>query len=114
MRGGPSRAPPGAGNQPRHSGLAIATALMLRAVSRLALRWTEGLIGSILQLLGLDLAVPGRSTPSRRAETHQPGASSTGWSKAPSRASAAAASASSVGRGFAPLPGTPTSKAPGS
>ena len=36
---------------------------------RLALRQTEGLIGSILQLLGLDLAVPDHSTLSRRAET---------------------------------------------
>jgi hypothetical protein len=35
----------------------------------LALRQTEGLIGSILQLLGLDLAVPDHSTLSRRAET---------------------------------------------
>jgi hypothetical protein len=49
--------------------LAIATALTLRAVFRLALRQTEGLIGSILQLLGLDLAVPDHSTLSRRAET---------------------------------------------
>jgi hypothetical protein len=31
--------------------------LTLRAVFRLALRQTEGLIGSVLQLLGLDLAV---------------------------------------------------------
>ena len=36
---------------------------------RLALRQTEGLIGSILRLLGLDLAVPDHSTMSRRAET---------------------------------------------
>src|SRR3954467_6756944 len=35
------------------------------AVFRLALRQTEGLIGSILQLLGLDLAVPDHSTLSR-------------------------------------------------
>jgi hypothetical protein len=41
----------------------------LRAVFRLALRQTEGLIGSVLQLLGLDLAVPDHSTLSRRAET---------------------------------------------
>jgi hypothetical protein len=43
--------------------------LTLRAVFRLALRQTEGSIGSILQLLGLDLAVPDHSTLSRRAET---------------------------------------------
>jgi len=59
----------GRGGQPRYSHLAIATALTLRAVFRLALRQTEGLIGSILQLLGLDLAVPDHSTLSRRAET---------------------------------------------
>ena len=45
------------------------TALTLRAVFRLALRQTEGLIGSILQLLDLDLPVPDHSTLSRRAET---------------------------------------------
>jgi hypothetical protein len=38
--------------------LAILTALTLRAVFRLALRQTEGLIGLIIQLLGLNLAVP--------------------------------------------------------
>ena len=42
----------GRGGQPRYSALAIATALTLRAVFRLALRQTEGLIGSILHLLG--------------------------------------------------------------
>jgi hypothetical protein len=59
----------GRGGQPRHSALAITTALTLRAVFRLALRQTEGLIGSILRLLGLDLAVPDHTTLSRRAET---------------------------------------------
>src|SRR3954447_14265970 len=49
--------------------LAITTALTLRTVFRLALRQTEGLIGSILQLLDLDLPVPDHSTLSRRAET---------------------------------------------
>jgi hypothetical protein len=57
------------GGQPRYSELAITTALTLRAVFRLALRQTEGLIGSIIALLGLDLAVPDHSTLSRRAET---------------------------------------------
>jgi hypothetical protein len=59
----------GRGGQPSYSALAVATALTLRAVFRLALRQTEGLIGSILQLLGLDLPVPDHSTLSRRAET---------------------------------------------
>jgi Transposase DDE domain len=57
------------GGQAHYSALAIRTALTLRAVFRLALRQTKGLIGSILQLLGLDLAVPNHSTLSRRAET---------------------------------------------
>jgi DDE family transposase len=38
-------------------------------VFRLALRQTEGLIGSILRLLGLDLAVPDHTTLSRRGDT---------------------------------------------
>lgn len=59
----------GRGGQPRYSVLAITTALTLRAVFRLALRQTEGLIASIIGLLGLDLAVPDHSTISRRAET---------------------------------------------
>ncbi|WP_043838499.1 IS5 family transposase [Muricoccus aerilatus] len=57
------------GGQPRYSVLAITTALTLRSVFRLALRQTEGLIGSIIALLGLNLAVPDHSTLSRRAET---------------------------------------------
>src|SRR5712672_3628223 len=57
------------GGQPRYSALAITTALTLRAVFRLALRQTEGLIASILPLLGLDLAAPDHSTMSRRGET---------------------------------------------
>jgi hypothetical protein len=40
-------------------------------VFRLALRQTEGLIGSIVRLLRMDLAVPDHSTLSRRAETLQ-------------------------------------------
>ena len=59
----------GRGGQPSYSALTITTALTLRTVFRLALRQTEGLIGSILQLLGLDLPVPDHSTLSRRAET---------------------------------------------
>ncbi len=57
------------GGQPCYSALAITTALALRAVFRLALRQTKGLIGSIITLLGLDLAVPDHSTLSRRAAT---------------------------------------------
>ncbi len=58
-----------AGGQPWYSPLAILTGLTLRAVFRLALRQTEGLIGSIVHLLGLALAVPDHSTLSRRAAT---------------------------------------------
>jgi hypothetical protein len=57
------------GGQAWYSPLAILTALTLRAVFRLALRQTEGLIDSIIHLLGLTLAVPDHSTLSRRAET---------------------------------------------
>ena len=59
------------GGKPYYSALAITTALTLRAVFRLVLRQTEGLIGSIIRLLDLDLAVPDHSTLSRRAETLQ-------------------------------------------
>ena len=57
------------GGQRWYSPLAILTALTLRAVFRLALRQTEGLIGWIISLFGLTLAVPDHSTLSRRAET---------------------------------------------
>ena len=57
------------GGQRHYSALAITTALTLRTVFRLPLRQTEGLIGSVILLLGLDLAVPDHSTLSRRAET---------------------------------------------
>jgi len=57
------------GGQPWYSPLAILTALTLRAVFRLALRQTEGLIGSIIGLLGLSLCVPDHTTLSRRAKT---------------------------------------------
>jgi len=59
------------GGQRHDSALAITTALTLRAVFRLALRQTKGLIGSILRLPGLDLAVPDHSALSRRAKTLQ-------------------------------------------
>ena len=57
------------GRQPWYSPLAILTALTLRAVFRLAYRQTEGLIGSIVQLLGLNLRVPDHTTLSRRSAT---------------------------------------------
>src|SRR3954468_5342654 len=59
----------GRGGRPEYSDLAILTALTFKAVFRLAYRQTEGLIGSVIGLLGLDLAVPDHSTLGRRAET---------------------------------------------
>ncbi len=57
------------GGQPWYSPLAILTALTLRAVFRLAYRQAEGLISSIVDLLGLSLRVPDHTTLSRRAAT---------------------------------------------
>jgi len=57
------------GGQPWYSELAILTALTLRAVFRLAYRQAEGLIGSVIGLLGLALRVPDHTTLSRRAAT---------------------------------------------
>jgi hypothetical protein len=57
------------GGQPWYSPLAILTALTLRAVFRLAYRQAEGLIGSIIGLLGLILRVPDHTTLSRRSAT---------------------------------------------
>jgi hypothetical protein len=49
--------------------MAIQTGLILRTVFGLALRETEGLIGSIIHLLGIELAVPDHSTLGRRTQT---------------------------------------------
>src|SRR3954464_14315257 len=57
------------GARPWYSELAILTALTFRAVFRLAYRQTEGLIGSLMRLLGLDLPVPDHTTLCRRAAT---------------------------------------------
>ena len=57
------------GGQPWYSPLAILTALTLRAVFHLAYRQAEGLLGSIVSLLGLSLRVPDHTTLSRRAAT---------------------------------------------
>jgi hypothetical protein len=57
------------GGQSWYSPLAILTALTLRAVFHLALRQTEGLISSLIRLLGLDLPVPDHTTLSRRGAT---------------------------------------------
>jgi hypothetical protein len=57
------------GGQARYSDLAIETSLILRAVFHQPLRQTEGLVGSLLDLMGLDLPVPDHTTLSRRAAT---------------------------------------------
>jgi len=57
------------GGQAWYSPLAILTALTLRAVFRLAYRQAEGLIGSMISLLGLTLRVPDHTTLSRRSAT---------------------------------------------
>ncbi len=59
------------GGQHRYSDLAIKTALTLGLVFGLRLRQTEGLLGFLLALMGLDLAVPDHTTVSRRAQTRQ-------------------------------------------
>src|SRR3954451_16187917 len=61
----------GRGGRAEYSDLAILTGLTLKAVFRLAYRQTEGLIGSVIGLLGLDLAVSDHSTLCRRAETRE-------------------------------------------
>ena len=55
------------GGQCRYSDLAIETCLMLRTAYHLGLRQTQGLMGSIGTLMGLDIRVPDYSTLSRRA-----------------------------------------------
>ena len=55
------------GGQRRFSDTAIETALTLRLVFHLPLRQTEGFLGSVFALMGLDLDVPDHTTLSRRA-----------------------------------------------
>jgi hypothetical protein len=55
------------GGQAIYSDSAIQTCLMLRAAFKLALRQAEGLMLSVVQLLGCEIAVPDHTTVSRRA-----------------------------------------------
>src|SRR3954447_2690281 len=57
------------GGQARYSDLAVETALSLRTVFHQPLRQTEGLVSSLLELMGLDLPVPDHTTLSRRSRT---------------------------------------------
>lgn len=59
--------PAGRGRRRLYSDLAITCALTLREVYGLPLRSTQGLVASVLRLLGTDLPAPHYSTLSRRA-----------------------------------------------
>ena len=59
----------GPNGQARYRDTAIQTSLMLRMAFKLALRQTEGLMTSVLTLMGLTLSVPDHTTVSRRAVT---------------------------------------------
>ncbi|KUY99890.1 transposase [Burkholderia territorii] len=60
------------GGQPRYSDLAIETGLMVGSALRMRLRQTEGLLNSVIQLMGLPLKVPDHTTLSRRAQQRPP------------------------------------------
>ena len=55
--------------QHRFSNLAIETTLNLGAVLRLPLRQSEGFVGSLMELMQVDLAVPAHTTLARRRRT---------------------------------------------
>jgi hypothetical protein len=57
------------GAQPVYSDVAIETALTFRLLFHLALRQTEGFLGSLLRLMDLDLPCPDHTTLSRRNAT---------------------------------------------
>ena len=53
--------------QARYKAIAIETCLMLRSAFKMALRQTEGLMESVLTLMGLTITAPDHTTVSRRA-----------------------------------------------
>ena len=57
----------GPSGQARYTDAAIQTSLMVRAAFKLPLQQTEGLLASVLTLIGLTLSAPDHSTVSRRA-----------------------------------------------
>ena len=57
------------GGQRKYSDLAVVTALTLRLVFHLALRQTEGFLGSLIRVMDLDLETPDHTTHSRRSHT---------------------------------------------
>jgi hypothetical protein len=56
----------GPGGEARYSDAAIQTTLMVRSAFRLAFRQTEGLMASVIALMGLTLSAPDHTTMSRR------------------------------------------------
>jgi hypothetical protein len=58
--------PTSRGGQPVYADIAIEVVLTLRLVFHLGLRQVEGFARSVLQLLGLEIAVPDHSTLARR------------------------------------------------
>ena len=56
----------GPGGQARYTDAAIQTSLMVRTAFKLPLRQTEGLMASVLTLMGLTISAPDHSTVSRR------------------------------------------------
>jgi DDE family transposase len=59
----------GQAGQARYTDAAIQASLMVRAAFKLPLRQTEGLMASVLTLMGLTISAPDHSTVSRRAVT---------------------------------------------
>ena len=57
----------GPNGQARYRDIAIETCLMLRTAFKMALRQTEGLMDSVLTLMGLTISAPDHTTVSRRA-----------------------------------------------
>ena len=58
--------PQGRGRPRIYSDTAIECALVVRTVFHLSLRATQGFLGSVVRLMGVDLPVPAYSTVSRR------------------------------------------------
>ena len=60
------RLPESGAAQPIYSAIAIETGLALRLVFHQPLRQTEGMLRSIADVLGVDIAIPDHTTLSRR------------------------------------------------
>jgi hypothetical protein len=74
----------GPSGQARYTDAAIQTTLMLRAAFKSALRQIEGLMTSVLSLMGLTISAPDHTTVSRRAArvAGDPSAVDVAWSVA--------------------------------